>query len=277
MLWLIGIGLCDENDLSLRAWEALKKADRIYLESYTSVSRFNLEKVKKELGKKVLVVNREFVESSRIVDEARKENVALLVIGDALSATTHSELILEAKKKKIKFEIIHNASIITAVSDTGLQIYNFGKTTSIPFWQKNFEPESFYDVILENLERGMHTLMLLDLDPDLLEKHEEIQKEFLVSQNRKAILRGRSKNSNNKFLTIKNALEILEKVEERRNKKIINDKIKLVTCARIGCKNSLIKYQQIKKLKEIDFGEAPYCLVYPGKLHFKEEEFLTTF
>jgi len=255
MLYLVGIGLCDENDLSLRAYEALRKADRIYLEGYTSISRFNVEKVEKELGKKILVVNRDFVESSRIVDEARKENVVLLVIGDALSATTHIELILEANKKKIKYEIIHNASIITAISETGLQIYNFGKVVSIPFWQKSFEPESFYDIILENLEKGMHTLMLLDLNPDLLEK-------------------GRSKNGNGKFLTIKEALEILEKVESRRKKKIITDKIKLIACARIGSKDSIIKYSEINKLKKIAFGEAPYCLVYPGKLHFKEQEFI---
>ena len=36
MLWLIGIGLWDANDISLKGLEIVKKADRIYLENYTS-------------------------------------------------------------------------------------------------------------------------------------------------------------------------------------------------------------------------------------------------
>ena len=34
---------------------------------------------------------------------------------------------------------------------------------SIPFWADSWEPESFYDKIALNIERGMHTLCLLDI------------------------------------------------------------------------------------------------------------------
>jgi diphthine synthase len=58
---------------------------------------------------------------------------------------------------------VHNASIMNAVGCCGLQLYNYGETVSIPFWDANWEPESFYDKIAVNLDRGQHTLCLLDI------------------------------------------------------------------------------------------------------------------
>lgn len=53
-------------------------------------------------------------------------NYAFLVVGDAFCATTHSDLYLRAVKLGIKVEVIHNASIISAVGCSGLQVYRFG-------------------------------------------------------------------------------------------------------------------------------------------------------
>lgn len=41
------------------------------------------------------------------------------------------------------------------------QLYNFGETVSVVFWDDSWKPESFYDKICTNLERNMHTLCLL--------------------------------------------------------------------------------------------------------------------
>lgn len=61
----------------------------------------------------------------------------------------------------VKGQVVHNASILTAVGCCGLQLYNFGETVSIPFWTETWEPDSFLDKIEANLERGLHTLCLL--------------------------------------------------------------------------------------------------------------------
>lgn len=37
MLYLIGLGLWDEKDISLRGLEAVRKCDHVYLEAYTSI------------------------------------------------------------------------------------------------------------------------------------------------------------------------------------------------------------------------------------------------
>lgn len=58
---------------------------------------------------------------------------------------------------------IHNASIMNAVGACGLQLYNYGATVSIVFFQDDWRPDSFYDKIKMNVKLGLHTLCLLDI------------------------------------------------------------------------------------------------------------------
>jgi len=160
MLTLIGIGLNDEKDISVKGLELVKKADIVYLESYTSKLQCSLESLRSLYGKDVIPVEREVVENATaIISQAAYQNVVLLIIGDVFSATTHMALFLEAKAQNIDVKVIHNASILNAVGITGLELYKFGKTTSIPFHESNTP----YEVIKGNFP--LHTLCLLDLDP----------------------------------------------------------------------------------------------------------------
>lgn len=65
------------------------------------------------------------MQSDDILANADVENVALLVAGDPFAATTHTDLILRARKKNIPTSIIHNASIFNAVACCGLQVCSF--------------------------------------------------------------------------------------------------------------------------------------------------------
>ena len=60
-------------------------------------------------------------------------------------------------------QVVHNASILNAVGSCGLQLYSYGEVVSIPFWTDIWKPDSFYDKILENYKRNLHTLCLLDI------------------------------------------------------------------------------------------------------------------
>ena len=60
-------------------------------------------------------------------------------------------------------EVVHNASIVNAVSAVGLQLYAFGQIVSIPFFRDQWRPDSFYDKIHTNTQAGLHTLCLLDI------------------------------------------------------------------------------------------------------------------
>lgn len=96
-----------------------------------------------------------------ILNGALDEDVALLVVGDPFGATTHTDLILRCKEKGIKFQVVHNTSILNAVGCCGLQLYNFGETVSIPYWTETWKPDSFFDKIISNYKRNLHTLCLL--------------------------------------------------------------------------------------------------------------------
>jgi len=158
MLYIIGLGL-DVLGISKRGLDVAKKCKKIYIENYTVDFPYSLAGLEDIIGKKLFPANREFVENMKIIDEAKKTDVALLVYGSPLVATTHITLIDEAKKSDVKAKVIHNASILDAVAETGLQLYKFGKTASMP----NFEADSYVDIIKDNLRIKAHSLILVDI------------------------------------------------------------------------------------------------------------------
>lgn len=246
-LYLVGIGLNDEKDISVKGLEAVKKCDKVYLENYTSVLNCEVRKLEKLYGKKIVLVSRERVEKEgeKIIKEALKKEIAFLVIGSPLMATTHVNLILEANKQNVLVKIINNASVFDALGIVGLQLYKYGQIASIPFYEEFVELETPYKVLKENKKAGLHTLFLLDLNPD-----EE------------------------RFMTVNDGLEILEKIEKRKKGKVVSKDMLVVGCARLGGDDFLIKNGTLEEVKGFDFGKPPHCLVIPGKLHFMEEEVL---
>ena len=97
---------------------------------------------------------------------ARHARVALLVVGDPFAATTHVALRLAAERAGHTWHYVPNASILTAAAGyLGLMHYRFGRTVSVPLPEPGFAPRSMIDQISGNLDRGLHTLVLLDLRP----------------------------------------------------------------------------------------------------------------
>ena len=245
-LYLIGLGLSDEKDITLNGQEALQQCTEVYLEGYTSILQATKKKLEKQYKKKIIVVGREFVEnhSDKLLQKAKKENIALLIVGDPLAATTHYDLFLEARKQQISVKVIHNATILSAVALTGLQLYKFGKTASIPFPRKEVSLEAPYLILNENQSINAHTLFLLDLIPE-----------------------------ENRFLTIPQAIQVMLDIESKKKNKIFTKKTLCLGCARLGSKNFSIKAGTAEELLAQDFGQSPYCLIVPSKkLHFLEEE-----
>lgn len=111
----------------------------------------------------MIIADRELVESGadEILKDAANVDVALLVVGDPFGATTHTDFIIRAQEQNIKFQVVHNASIMNAVGCCGLQLYSFGETISIPYWSDTWQPDSFYDKIKVNVANNFHTLCLL--------------------------------------------------------------------------------------------------------------------
>ncbi len=261
MLYMIGLGLGDAKDITLRGLDAIKKSEYVFYENYTSLSNaFN--ELQKMTNKEFICANRNLVESNsdEIIQKAKKTDVSFLVIGDVFGATTHTDLYLRAKKENIDIKIINNASIINAVGNTGLELYRFGQTTSIVFDDNNWLPDTPYKVIKNNKNNGLHTLCLLDI------KTEEPSLENLK--------KGINKPEPARFMTIKKAIEILEKLEEKNKENIINKETLVIGVARIGTSTQQIISGTIDELKQKDFKQPLHSLIIPGKLHDVEKEML---
>lgn len=245
-LYIIGIGLGNEKDITLRGLEVVNKCSEVYLERYTSLLQCSFQDLAKFYGKEITLADRLVAEQGmeKIVEQAKQEDVAFLVIGDPFSATTHVELFKLSKEKNVKVEVVHNASVLTAVGITGLQLYKYGNTTSIPYLDDFPTLETPYHVIKGNLERGLHTLCLLDI-----REHEK------------------------RFMTVNEAIEVLEDIESRLGLGIINDDLFVVGCSRLGSDN-VVKAGKLSDVRKFNFGSAPHCLIIPGKIHFSEEEML---
>jgi diphthamide biosynthesis methyltransferase len=49
MLYLVGLGLADETDITIKGLEVVKRAERVYLEAYTSILLVDKEKLVRSL------------------------------------------------------------------------------------------------------------------------------------------------------------------------------------------------------------------------------------
>lgn len=239
MLYLIGLGLSLEG-ISTEGLEIAKRCKVVYLENYTIELPYSAKLVEELVGKKIKMADRAFVESLEIVDEAQKKDVALLIYGSPLTATTHITMIEECRKSEIRCRVIYSASVFDAIGECGLQIYKFGKIASMPKWQpdKKFEPESFMEIVKENKTIGAHSLILMDIG-----------------------------------LEIGDAARQLQIAASRHNYKNIG---RIIVCSRLGTRDQHIWYDFVEKFENKKI-RAPYCIIIPGKMHFVEEEVLGTF
>ena len=249
MLYIVGLGLYDEKDITLGGLEVLKKCSKIYAEFYTNLWHGSIKNLEALAGNEIKILDRRALEEKpdELLNHAKTGDVALLIPGDPMAATTHIDVVLRAEKLGINVKIIHSSSIFSAVGETGIQLYKFGKTTSIVFPEKNYSPESPYDAIRDNLKMDLHTMCLLDV------KYDE-----------------------NRYMTVNDGIDILLQIEDKRGGQVFTKKTLCLGCARLGG-DETIKFGTAGELMKHDFGAQPHVLIVPAKLHFVEEEALLRF
>ncbi|KGG51957.1 hypothetical protein DI09_237p30 [Mitosporidium daphniae] len=306
MLFLVGLGLGTEKDITLRGLEAIQSSSLILLESYTSLigcidwseSSYStsladsrsmksldtqsgfvkaLERLSAQYGgKSIRIASRWEIESSNenagFLHVAKKENVALLVVGDPLFATTHTDLLVRCKRASIAYQVIHNASIMNAVGSTGISMYAFGPSISVPFFTENWRPYSFYEKLEKNLvNKEQHTLLLLDI------KVKEPTEEELAC--------GRVENPKSwippSFMSIRVAIEQLFEAESVIKRGVVSSSTLAVGIARAGHSSQLIASGTLTQLR--DYGDAwgapLHALVIPAtsQLHELEWDMIRSF
>ncbi|KAL7100111.1 hypothetical protein ACP275_09G127400 [Erythranthe tilingii] len=103
MLYLIGLGLGDERDITLRGLEAVKKCSKIlhgglhFSPPLWSHLRWPFNTRKKVYAKPIVVADREMEDDMLL--EAQVSDVAVLVAGDPFLERLHTLILLSEPKK----------------------------------------------------------------------------------------------------------------------------------------------------------------------------------
>jgi len=243
-LAFVGLGLGDERGLSARAWEVLRAAGEVFAEEYTaSAPEGTVARISSELGLRVQLLDRPRVESEAPLLEAldRSPRVALLVVGDPFAATTHVALRLAVEKAGHSWAYVPNASVLTAAPGwLGFMHYRFGRTVSLPFPSPGFAPRSPLEQIAGNRDRGLHTLLLLDLRPE-----------------------------EGRYLRAHEALGILR--ERDPAGAVVPPSAPVAVAARVGRPDAAGWFGPMDALERLDFGDPMHVVVVPApELHFEE-------
>ncbi len=248
-LWLIGVGPGNVGLMSIDAIDIVKSCDYRFLEGYTALLPNEQEKKLEVLVGEYDKVMRKDVENPKsLLDLAKNSRVALMVVGDPLQATTHIDLQLRAAEKNVKCHVIHGISITTIVTGVvGLQSYRFGRQVTLTYPYGEYLATSPFELIVDNLDRDLHTLVFLDLDPSGM--GEGVQKP----------------------MTPEKAVSVMKSSAEILKEDIIGWKI--VLCSDMGTDKQCIRYGSLDDISEVNDGFI-HCIIVPGRLDELEREAL---
>ncbi|KAK2034935.1 diphthine synthase [Colletotrichum zoysiae] len=268
MLYLVGLGLSDETDITVKGLEVVKKAARVYLEAYTSILLVDKTVLESYYGREIVVADREMVESNsdEILRDAQTEDVAFCVVGDPFGATTHTDLVLRARELGIPIRTVPNASIMSGIGATGLQLYNFGQTVSMVFFTDTWKPASFYDRIKENRDIGLHTLVLLDIK--------------VKEQSLEDMARGRKVYQPPRYMTVGQCAAQMLEIEEDKQQRVYTPDSLAIGAARVGGKTEKFVAGTLKELCDTDeiLGGPLHSMVLLGRrAHELERDYIREF
>ncbi|KAK0375884.1 diphthine synthase [Colletotrichum melonis] len=268
MLYLVGLGLSDETDITVKGLEVVKKASRVYLEAYTSILLVDKAVLEAYYGREIVVADREMVESNsdEILRDAQTEDVAFCVVGDPFGATTHTDLVLRARELSIPVATVPNASIMSGIGATGLQLYNFGQTVSMVFFTDTWKPASFYDRIKENRDIGLHTLVLLDIK--------------VKEQSLEDMARGRRVYQPPRYMTVGQCAAQMLEIEEDKKEGVYTPDSLAIGAARVGGKTEKYVAGTLKELCDTDeiLGGPLHSMVLLGRrAHELERDYIREF
>ncbi len=245
-LHLIGLGLHDAEDISVKGLRQVRASDKVYAEFYTAIlGGTDHDELEAFLEKPVELLDREGVErgGKRIVEEAATQEIVLLTAGDPMAATTHTDLVVRARDAGVPVHIIHASSIYSAAPGLlGLQHYKFGRTTTLVRPENNWMPTSPFDAVGENHALGLHTLVLLDIKAD-----------------------------ESYFMSANEGLALLSKLAEMTGNTWFGPETEVGVVARAGGDSQTVT-GPLSALLEAEFGAPLHCIVIPGTLQVVEQE-----
>lgn len=248
-LYIVGLGLSPLTT-SLWAVEALRSCSHVFYEEYTSApSEGSIGDVEAMVGKGFKKLSRRDLEdlSAQEIFELldRGEKVCLACWGDPMAATTHSYIVAEAVRRGYGYTYIPGISIVTAaLGFSSLMIYKLGRIMTIVRPRSTEEAMEIYSKIRETLGRGMHVLLLLEMDAE---------KRY--------------------YMRIDEASDIILRISREQGDRDLGSN-KAVGLAGLGSRSPVACYGSIEDLSRTRVEKLPQSIVILGKPYFTEQEYL---
>ena len=153
--------------MSKMAIDIASSCSNRFLEGYTAILPPEQEdKLREIVGDWEKIMRPRVEQPDELLELARNDSVALLIVGDPMQATTHIDLEARCNELDINFNIVPGITATSlAVSLSGLQSYRFGRQVTIPYSYGSYMPTSPLEMIYKNYENNLHSLILFDLDP----------------------------------------------------------------------------------------------------------------
>ncbi|EHP68450.1 MAG: diphthine synthase [Metallosphaera yellowstonensis] len=234
----IGLGL-SKRFLTNAALQTLRNCDVIYFDFYTSLScDLSPESLAEITGKKVVSATRDLLERREreiLLHLENGKDVCIATVGDPMIATTHVSLFTEAVRRGHEAKVIPGLSVhCYAISRSMLSSYKFGKSVTITFpvsGKLDFTP---YNVIKQNRDRGLHTIVYLDLKEDMV-------------------------------MTAQLAISYLLKMEDELKERVISEDDLVVIGERLGCQDERMRALRMSEALATDFGKPPHIIIIPAR------------
>ena len=275
---LVGMGPGRCEMMTQEAINAARLADHRRYEAYTALwPQDELDKLEEQVGGITKVMRPEIEDAAELLELAKTSLVAVLIVGDPLQATTHVDLQLQANEMGVPCKVMHGISITTILSGAiGLSNYKFGRSTTLTYPYGGWIATSPLEVIASNQYQGLHTLVLLDLDPSgqgvgnqkpmspedaytsmelMWLKMEDMAEDFMQSDDE------------------------LENMKQRAIMELLENglgELRVVLASDMGCVNEQIVSTKFAQLSEFEGGRLN-CLVVPANLGEVEEVALRRF
>lgn len=244
MLYLVGLGP-GPGFVTEAAARILREVDCVFYEDYTGP--LDLETLRRVAGKEPTRLSRRDLEeeSGRKIFEclAGGGKAALVAAGDPHLATSHAALVAAAAARGYRVEVVPGVSIIcAALSASCLSVYKLGGVATVTYPRGGVYSLRPYELAEVNLQRGLHTLLLLDVREDGV------------------------------FMPPRDAAEVLLELEKRVGRGVFTHGREVVLVERLGWGGS-VRRLRLGQLLEWG-GAGPAVIIVPGGLGPVERECL---
>ncbi len=250
-LWFVGTGVSGYASMPGSGLEAIRGADVVYVERFTSPIAGSDMSAVEGLAKngRVVAAKRWMVEDGReILENAAKKEVVLLSYGNPYVATTHVELRTRAANQGVRTRTVHGASAVTAaIGECGLHHYKIGRMATV--MDDPAAVTTPYYVLYGNMVEKSHTVLLLEYDQE-----------------------GGGGGDKKTFMSPATALGLLLDAEEGQGRGVVGPDTFAIVASRIGLEDQGMVSGRIASLAKTGLGAGPHTVIIPGAMHFTEAD-----